>query len=104
MKVLTREEFSDHWNNIQSGLGDSDSALWSLEQRDEIMCRYFILTDSPIFDRKNYNDGEDFWGNFWNWCRQYLQGSVYCYSSNQRGEWWGFTDRDDIVLWSLRWL
>jgi hypothetical protein len=42
--------------------------------------------------------------DFWPWCRQHCQGHVLCYSASEDGAWWGFECREDMVLWSLKWV
>lgn len=41
---------------------------------------------------------------FWDWCDKHCQGAVYCYSESDTEQWWGFENKDDIILWSLKWL
>ena len=44
--------------------------------------------------------------NYYNWCDKTLKGRVRCYSSDSDNdrEWWGFTEQEDIVLWTLKWM
>ena len=37
------------------------------------------------------------------WNKKHLKGSIFCYSSSDTDEWWGFTEKDDVFFWLLRW-
>ena len=42
--------------------------------------------------------------DFWDWCKSSLQGIVRCYVCDKNGGlWWGFTNKQDIVVFILRW-
>ena len=42
--------------------------------------------------------------DYWAWCDKNLRGQLLCYwSDNEEEEWWGFTNKDDIALWLLKW-
>lgn len=41
---------------------------------------------------------------FWNWCEEHLTGALYCYYEDESHQWWGFENKGDIFLWSLKWL
>jgi hypothetical protein len=97
---LNRTEFSRHWENILPGLGEPGSTLWIYEEEQGVECQWFVAID-PIHNwdemiNKNKPD-------FWTWVGSNCQGCVLCYSSNAYEEWWGFTDKDDIVPWILKW-
>ncbi len=99
--ILSRREFSDHFNREHPGLGDVDSALWEPEhyEPDAVPSEWFLWARSveiqdPFWDKSGY----------WRWVRDHCQGQVLCYSLDGEGQgWWGFEHRDDIILWSLRW-
>lgn len=97
--MLTRAQFIQYFNNLQAGLGDQTSPLWVGEKYlVEKQCNWFINV-RPI----NVNDIHNH--NFRKWVKTYCKGQVLCYSSNtdDQEEWWGFTNKDDILLWMLRW-
>ena len=94
--LLDRAEFAQHFNRTQDGLGDNSSPLW-IPEDDGAPSEWFVCVE-PL---KSHN----FKQGYWDWCNTTLSGKVRCYSSdsdNQK-EWWGFTDKQDIVLWTLKW-
>lgn len=99
IEILTRKEFARYWNLKRPGLGDADSALWEPEHYESLAkpSNWFIYANGPAakmeWDKSKY----------WSWVRKHCQGSVLCYSASEEGEWWGFENHDDIVLWVLRW-
>ena len=101
MEILTRAEFRQYWDLERSGMSDSRSPLWEPERLGSGgPSEWFVLARVPHmhdwdWDKKGY----------WSWVRRHCQGTVRCYSLNGSGEgWWGFERRDDILLWSLRWV
>jgi len=95
--MLTREEFANTFNHMQAGLGDSSSPLWVPEQMPgSIESKWFICVKPFMRTSKK---------QFWNWCATNLHGQLRCYSSDNENkqEWWGFTDKRDIVLFMLKW-
>lgn len=96
MDIATRQQFVEYWNRIQPGLGDDDSALWLFERDNGIRSQWFIAIDPLV-----WNDPE----GFWEWCEEHLSGRMTCYSSDSinRVEWWGFENKDDVLLWVLKW-
>lgn len=101
--VLDRTEFADHFNSVKPGLGDESSPLWAPEE-DTGPLQWFVcvepLSQSP--KRKAHEVTKDV---YWAWCNENLVGTTRCYSSDYQGkqEWWGFSDKQDIVLWTLKW-
>lgn len=98
MNVLTRQEYIDYWNERDPDLVEPDGVMWFWEAESGIESKWFFWSDTVAYN--HIIKDRDY---FWRWCDQNLQGSVTCYSSGREGEWWGFTDRDDIVLWVLKW-
>lgn len=94
MKLFSRQEFIKHFEQINTGLGDADSPIWIPEQSDGIESKWFVRIKHPI----EVTDSE-----YYKWCNRTLDGVVKCYSSAETEEWWGFSNKDDIVAWSLRW-
>jgi hypothetical protein len=97
VSILTRSEFKDYWNNIKEGLGNADSPLWEAE-REIFKGNYQWFVSKSITSYGNLEE-------YWQWCEVTLKGNITCYSasSEENQEWWGFTNKDDIVIWSLRW-
>lgn len=93
MTVLTRKEFSEYFNKLGHGLGDSGSILWEAD-RGYPRCQYFISV-KPISMPSS--------DEYWDWCEKNLKGHVRCFSSNCEIEYWGFTDKNDILWWLLKW-
>ena len=93
MDVIDREAFRTHFDWLHPGMSDADSLLWIPEQ-DRAASEWFMFVPSGRWDSDD----------FWPWCRQHCQGSVLCYSASEEGAWWGFERREDIVLWSLKWV
>lgn len=98
--MITREEFKERAQVFtlisQKDITADDSPLWSVERRMKIKPEWFICInrDTLDVDLKDY----------WNWCYTHLSGELICYlSSDKHGEWWGFTNKDDIVIWLLKW-
>lgn len=103
--ILARRQFAAHFNMVKSGLGKWDSPVWIPEEiakpkADRVRGQWFVCV-RPI----TVNWDKD---QYWSWCKKNLSGKVLCYSSSGNDsdvqeEWWGFTDKKDIVLWTLRW-
>jgi hypothetical protein len=95
--MLTRDEFAHHFEEIKEGLGQTNSPLWCAEESTS-RCDWFICV-KPL---RVHN----FKKTYWDWCNNNLQGKTACYSSDSENEqeWWGFTDKQDIVLWTLKWM
>lgn len=98
--ILSRTEFAEMFNSIRSGLGDKGSALWEAEC-DIPDCQWFVQVRPLEISGKRHG----YKNSYWAWCNQNLTGKTRCFSSNNDDaeEWWGFTNKDDIVLWTLRW-
>jgi hypothetical protein len=89
--ILTRAEFVEYWNRHPLGLGQPDSALWVYERHRGISSQWFVhvgISQGPDYDA---------------WCDAHCQGTVLCYSDDGQKQWYGFTDRNDIVFWLLKW-
>lgn len=98
--MITRDEFKQRvrsftWSS-HDDLAAPDSPLWMMEQHKQIQPEWFICVEQDIV-KENAKD-------YWNWCDTYLSGDIICYlSSNIDGEWWGFTNKNDVVHWLLKW-
>jgi hypothetical protein len=104
--VLSRKQFRQHWNTVQTGLGDEGSPLWILEDGLGKKCRWFVSVkplhawDEFIQEEHPKNCKQHYWG----WCHQHCRGQVMCYSSDsETEEWWGFSHRADVAWWLMKW-
>lgn len=99
--ILTRQQFSEHFNSLQKGLGEPGSYLWNPEEHLAKNRRFWFICVRPI----NLGDFNDTLV-FRKWCQESLTSSPVCYNSNndEQQEWWGFKNRNDIMLWMLRWV
>ena len=97
--MITRDEFKalvkQTWHNTND-LSADDSPLWALEKATVIRPQWFACI-KPINQRHA--------AAYWHWCDSHLSGDVLCYSSNtdDSEEWWGFTEKNDVLIWMLRW-
>jgi hypothetical protein len=98
--MLTRQQFADYFNSVKPDLGNDDSPLWIPESDDIIKCQcQWFVNVKPLRLHHAYKY------SYWVWLRNNLKGEVRCYSSDydNQEEWWGFTHKEDIVWWILRW-
>ena len=96
--ILNRQEFADYFDVLKQGLGSSDSPLWIPEEGTD-PSNWFVCV-KPIGVKR-------FKFSYWAWCNKTLTGKVRCYSStgnDGQEEWWGFTNKEDIVPWMLKWM
>jgi hypothetical protein len=105
MELINRKRFREHWEQIMPGLGEPGSGLWAYEDHSGVRCRWFLKM-RPIHDwdemiTRDLPDGHK--KAFWLWCYRHLQGTVLCYSTNDREEWWGFTHKPDVVPFVMKW-
>lgn len=105
--IYTRQQFADMWDEEKPGLGNADSPLWvpednwsSMGGTGPVHCEWFVCIKPMRLGQER-----DRKIKFWDWCNHNLAGQCRCFSSNTQGneEWWGFTERDDITLWMLKW-
>ena len=102
--ILTRRQFAKMFNGVKDGLGKWDSPLWIPETMDKsarVKCQWFICI-KPVWMREGAKE------EYWKWCNENLTGKVLCYSSSGsdreiQEEWWGFSDKQDLTWWRLRW-
>lgn len=104
MIILNRKQFRNYWNNLCPGLGDEGSGLWALEHHTGKKSRWFISTRN-IFTQTEEEKQKipDIKQYFHRWCYNNTLGQILCYSSNYNEDWWGFSHKDDIFLFRLRW-
>lgn len=96
--ILTRQEFTNHFRKLDPRLGQDHSPLWEPENVTKTRSQWFVCIKPIVgirWDKETY----------WKWCHENLQGKTCCYSSDDVGqeEWWGFEDRNDIIIWTLKW-
>lgn len=106
--ILSRQEFKDTVAKFFKTDGDylrvqDNSPLWIPEspaanQGRQITCNYFICVN-----RMQPNTTEE---DYWFWVTNNLKGYVRCFVSDpdNGGEYWGFTEQEDIVPWLLKWV
>ena len=97
--MLTRQEFIDYFLNLDDRIDGNDplSPLWVPEENGEVTCHWFVCI-KPIKAHR-------FKSVYYQWCRDTLNGETRCFSTDRerQQEWWGFTVKEDIVLWTLKW-
>lgn len=99
MEIVSREEFANMMAPFIRDTPKGRNPLWIPEMTDgkkKITCIKFLRT-KPI---KRWETTKP---DYWAWCHEVLNGEVRCFSSGDEDEWWGFTDPDDIVIWTLKW-
>lgn len=95
--ILDREQFCDHIDSVTPGLSDPIGPLWIPELQHRKRFTWFLKIHPVECDPE-----------FWEFTKS-LRGKIACFSSGMNGdtletwEWWGFTRRDDIVLFLMRW-
>lgn len=102
MNVMTRAQFINYLEeNHFLSVSDPTHPVWFAESdtalavANPVKCVSFLRVSSfTIFEKDSY----------WDWCEKTLSGQVRCFVSGQEHEWWGFTDPDDVVIWSLKWI
>jgi len=109
MQALNRDEFIVAMNKIirneKNDCADPNHVLWYAEKFSKdyrIYCKWFVCV-TPI-DTTYHKDN---WPqtSYWPWVGATLKGDIACFSSdtNEKEEWWGFTDQADMTMWMLKW-
>lgn len=99
MEIVSRKEFKDVMlMTFPAKKLDSKHPLWIPEKdfAPKVKCIKFVRTNPVKLVRENKDE-------YWRWCNETLNGTVRCFTSGDEDEWWGFTDPDDVVIWTLRW-
>lgn len=99
--IVTRHEFRQWVKQRCPEFYKWDSPLWSVEYKLKNQPEWFAMVQPVATNRNGRLRKEEYWA----WCDQHMQGELLCYYSdrdNQR-EWWGFTKKEDIALWLLKW-
>ena len=98
--IVTRHEFRQWVKKRYPNFYKWDSPLWSIEDKKR-PSKWFAQVRPVAMNRDGRRRKEEYWA----WCNENMQGRLLCYYSdfeNQR-EWWGFTKKEDITLWLLKW-
>jgi hypothetical protein len=98
MEIMSREEFKDRFSVDFNEVIRADHPLWIPENdfAPKTKCIKFVLTTKLNFTSEAKYE-------YWEWCNSTLNGIVRCFSSGDENEWWGFSDPDDVVIWTLKW-
>jgi hypothetical protein len=104
--MITRKEFSEYFNAIGHQFGSNGSPLWEAEYDLDQKCQWFVKVKPLHISSELTADGKyRIKDIYWDWCGKNMSGNTRCFSSNsdEHEEWWGFTNKDDLTLWMLRW-
>lgn len=98
VEIISREEFIQWIDRNFNGVSvESNSPLWIPEHDlQSTLCGWFVTVKQLRVSAKL---------RYWDWCRENLQGHVRCFWSNNEDnqECWGFTHKNDITWWILKW-
>ena len=99
--MINRKEFRAYWRKTNPFLASIKSPVWLPEQTTNARpSRYFVKTHKQVACNSIEERQE-----FWLWCTKNCAGQILCYSSSDEdGDWWGFTHKADIALWLLKWV
>ena len=100
--MISRRTFVKKINAVHPGLCAVGGPMWITEIASQQAKWFICVRPLNIYETTS---------NFWDWCDHNLHGKVRCYSSTGGNsfddineEWWGFTHKEDIVWWKLRWI
>lgn len=102
--IYTREQFVAWWDQWvpENPANRRDHPLWipEMEIKPGPPSAWFVKASS----RNNWAwriGREDYWA----WCNANCSGIIRCYmlDEEKEEEWWGFTNKDDMVIWMLKW-
>lgn len=99
--MINRKKFREVFNNIHPGLGDEDSPLWEPERQAGTRPNRWFIKVRPL----NIDSSREEKTKFLLWCDKFCSGQILCYYSDtdNKEEWWGFTHKDDVLPWKLKW-
>ena len=60
-------------------------------------CKWFVCVE-PISLTTEVMD------QYWKWVKLNCCGRVVCFYSSTTEQWWGFTNKNDITWWCLKWV
>ena len=107
IEIKTREQFKDYIRTLfvedELWVGPN-SVVWTPEN-DGVMdktgeqCEWFVCVPCLRLNHRNMKS------DYWLWCSENLKGYVRCFFSNTEAdeEYWGFTHKEDIMWWAIRW-
>lgn len=100
MRVYSRFEFGKWLNLRDKRLGGRNCVCWTCEPKRHPSL--WFVNVRPVTEGKGYTGLPK---DYWPWCKTNLRGRVLGYYSDRDNqiEWWGFTNKDDILLWTLKW-
>lgn len=100
--MISREEFklvAKSWHN-QYDYSNDDSPLWYPEFNAGIKSEWFAFVKPLPLRPEPFDERE----KYYQWCDDNMESMPLCYSSSDiTGEWWGFVDKDEAILWLLKW-
>ena len=102
--IQTRDEFKAWIRSIfdEKNMDSEKSAVWIPEHdMNGVKCQWFVTV--PCVNVSRY---PKYKSDYWMWCANNLTGHVRCFWSNPDDdeECWGFTNKDDIHWWMLKWI
>jgi len=94
--LLDRKQFRKLWNNYNPKFGDWDSPLWIPESSTGKKSRYFVKIRPIPYEKQK---------EFVIWATKCCRGQILCYSVNtiDQESWYGFSHKNDIVWFLLKW-
>ena len=106
--IISREQFKDYIKKLfvdDSGAWDGPNSVVWIPENDGVMdrageqCEYFVCVPCLNLSRRGLKS------DYWLWCSENLKGYVRCFISNTDDdeEYWGFTVKEDITWWAIRW-
>jgi hypothetical protein len=111
--MMNREQFKRHanlwfherrkipeWIQVKDEVDDDEHVIWNAEKfnpDNRFFCQWFVCV-KPFMLQEDKDE-------YWEWCNKNLTGKITCFSSSTDSmeEWWGFTEKQDILIWLLRW-
>lgn len=99
--ILTRHEFRMWVRLREPRFYPWSSPAWTHEPR-KYPSQWFVKVRPIPMNLSSYVNRKS---EYWAWCNENLNGRLLCYWTNSEDqvEWWGFTQKDDIALWLLKW-
>ena len=98
--ILSRHEYR-MWVRLREPRFYSwDSPAWTHEPQRHPSQWFVKVKPIGISNSNRYRKSD-----YWTWCNKNLHGRLLCYwcDTENQEEWWGFTNKDDIALWLLKW-
>lgn len=98
--ILTRHEYRMWVRLREPRFYPWSSPAWTHEPRRHPSQWFVKVKPIRISNSDRYRKSD-----YWTWCNKNLHGRLLCYwcDTENQEEWWGFTNKDDIALWLLKW-